>query len=262
MSDPTYIDDLSTGYRLECDVDSDTLLCTFGGMWLTGATPGFQFVHLTQNWLVKKAFFTDIDQVWYQKGVRGIGEGVEEVADFIRDVADREGVRRIITVGNSMGGYAAILFGVLAGAEVALAFSPQTNLTKHHYTAFPERLDKVYGLQGQHHPYLRLCRIVDEYNRDTLISVHFAHYFPKDRRNASDLWGATGVKLHGYPMMSHNVAPVLKEQGHLQRLLRGAVQGHLNEITEPTWKNRLSIFKSSCAYLAGRGMHSIKQMLS
>lgn len=65
---------------------------------------------------------------WYNTGLPGAGDTVEEIAAAIEAELAAMGVRRAITLGSSMGAYAAILFGCLIGAERVVAQSPQTLL--------------------------------------------------------------------------------------------------------------------------------------
>jgi pimeloyl-ACP methyl ester carboxylesterase len=65
---------------------------------------------------------------WYNAGLPGVGQTVEEIAGRIEAELAKMGAKRVVTVGSSMGGYAAILFGCLIGAERVVALVPQTLL--------------------------------------------------------------------------------------------------------------------------------------
>ncbi|MEN5112846.1 tetratricopeptide repeat protein [Brevundimonas diminuta] len=64
---------------------------------------------------------------WYQRGIEGLGGSVDEVVDTIRKWADHLGATRLYTVGTSMGGAGALLYGAKLGANV-LAFAAETRL--------------------------------------------------------------------------------------------------------------------------------------
>ena len=61
---------------------------------------------------------------WYQSGVSGIGD-IPATVQYVRALKDRW---RVITVGVSMGGFGALLFGILAGVPEIIALAPQTIL--------------------------------------------------------------------------------------------------------------------------------------
>jgi len=64
---------------------------------------------------------------WYQLGVPGLGNSVETTVESIREIGRRLGADRIYTIGASMGGSGAVLYGALLGGRV-LGFSFETRL--------------------------------------------------------------------------------------------------------------------------------------
>lgn len=220
--DPRYLKDSSVGYRLDLEVPSSVLLCTFAGVWLQDATPGFQFVHVTSDLSVRRAFFTDIDQLLYQKGVRGLGDSVVEVADALRGIHAESGAERVVYTGNSMGGFAAILFGVLAGADDVQVFSPQTDLQNPSASRYPENVERALASTAT--PYLSLPTLIDETPVDECpqITIHYSAFNLRDHRHANALAGRPRVQIHRYPIMSHSLASALRDTGLLSTILREA----------------------------------------
>jgi len=111
---------------VECP-ESSKLLVFFTA---TGAKPG-QF-----NWwtvghqLAESAnvlFVNGWSNTWYQDGVRGLGESLEETIDAIRGWCDSHDVDEIFCTGQSMGGYGALLFATLLPAKV-IAFGAEAIL--------------------------------------------------------------------------------------------------------------------------------------
>jgi tetratricopeptide (TPR) repeat protein len=72
-------------------------------------------------------FVSDGRNHWYQDGVAGLGTTIEETIASIQAWCARNSVDEIITVGASMGGYGAVLYGGMLKAKV-LAFSFDTLL--------------------------------------------------------------------------------------------------------------------------------------
>lgn len=65
-------------------------------------------------------FVTDKRRTWFN------GAGlIEQIVEAIRELSKRLGIRWIATLGNSMGGYGAVLLANLIGAQQAIAFVPQ-----------------------------------------------------------------------------------------------------------------------------------------
>jgi pimeloyl-ACP methyl ester carboxylesterase len=65
---------------------------------------------------------------WYHRGVPGLGSHVDEVAASLRSLVDAIRPESVTTIGQSMGGYAAILFGLLLQADRMVAFGPLAHL--------------------------------------------------------------------------------------------------------------------------------------
>lgn len=62
---------------------------------------------------------------WYHYGVEGLGENVDEVALSLKREIERLQPSHIVTVGQSMGAYAALVFGALLNVDKVIAFAPQ-----------------------------------------------------------------------------------------------------------------------------------------
>ena len=114
----------------DLDVESDTLLVIFGGLRGGLGVPLFEFKRTVSKLEMpfKTPFVRDLHQAWYQKGLADITSNVDETRDYLHRVFDAQKPNRIVMLGNSVGGYAAILFACLAGADEVLAISPQTYL--------------------------------------------------------------------------------------------------------------------------------------
>ena len=58
---------------------------------------------------------------WYQSGIDGIGETFDDVVDEINELRDWIGVTDTVTVGQSMGGFGAIRYGLALNANILAA---------------------------------------------------------------------------------------------------------------------------------------------
>lgn len=109
--------------------NSRTLYVIFGGLSGGLAMPRFEFYRSMRIVNDNKLFVRDFSQSWYQSGLPGIAENVYELAGHLQDRIDALGPERTLFIGNSMGGYAAILFASLLRQGTAIAFAPQTFLS-------------------------------------------------------------------------------------------------------------------------------------
>lgn len=99
-----------------------TLFVSFTGiMHELGGVSKDEFVRSSQGH--HALFISDLARSWYNK------EGTAEtILSTVRDIQERVGAERIVTIGNSMGGFGALLFASQLGARSAIAFSPQFSL--------------------------------------------------------------------------------------------------------------------------------------
>lgn len=74
-------------------------------------------------------FVRDIYKMWCIKGINSSVNTQDKLAEMLKKIVNG---RQVTTVGSSAGGYMAILFGILLGADLIYAFSPQVNLHEYH----------------------------------------------------------------------------------------------------------------------------------
>jgi hypothetical protein len=116
------------GILLDLDHDSSTLVIAFAGLkGFLGGFPAFEFRRLLSSVDVKSVFIRDHYSAWYHRGVVDVGPGIDSVVAKLRELESE--AERVVMIGNSAGGYAALMFGALLGCET-WAFSPQTFVAK------------------------------------------------------------------------------------------------------------------------------------
>lgn len=114
---------MSNYVRFEDCPDSSTLVVAFSHV---GYPEGkFAFSNAISHIKCKKLFLNCPGNSWYQCGIPGVGQSISSAADRIKLFIDSLRVDRVIFVGMSMGGYAAILFGLLCKAKIILSFTAE-----------------------------------------------------------------------------------------------------------------------------------------
>ncbi|KOO27292.1 aspartyl asparaginyl beta-hydroxylase [Chrysochromulina tobinii] len=120
----------------------ETMVIAFGGLQQhiggghSGGMPPHEFVRSCTKAGARYALFVrDASRSWY---CRGLGDGAfgdaaagdtfESMVAGLRAEIDRLAPARVVTIGSSMGGYAAIRAGIALNADRAVAFSPQVLL--------------------------------------------------------------------------------------------------------------------------------------
>jgi hypothetical protein len=137
-------------------------------------------------------------------------------------------VERVVTVGTSAGGYAALLLGSLIGAHDVLAFSPQTFIDRWHRLWHRDRRWKkemraVQSSPGLIRRYLDLRRPLASSGVGTRFQLHFCERHRLDRIHARRLAGLPGVDLVSHAEGGHRLVRFLRDQGRLPKLLLRAL---------------------------------------
>lgn len=111
------------------DNNSEILLITFAGMGWKDSIPTFIFYNFLKSYEnIDKLFLRDVTCRYYMTGLRNSSSSLEDTLTLIENIIDNKQYKKIIALGCSAGGYAAILFGHLLNFDKVLAFSPQTVL--------------------------------------------------------------------------------------------------------------------------------------
>ncbi len=119
-----------TDYQSEFMEGSENLIiaCTSYGSHGVPAS-GFEWTGVLSRASCHKIFLRDSMQHWYLGGLLGFSSSLQQTVAHLSELVMKHRVRRILTLGSSMGGYAALLLASLLHAERAIAFSPQTAMT-------------------------------------------------------------------------------------------------------------------------------------
>jgi hypothetical protein len=207
---------------------SKTALVTFGSHINEGRESAFAMQHVIER-LGRRHVFDSLmirprDNHWYLNGACGLGSGVEEVAGALSDF--NRCYDRVVYTGNSMGAYAALLYGVLAGARQIIAFSPQTNLASEFRARHGDgRWRGEIALINQTYPVDHYC-IAAAMRRGagvSRIAVHVGADDLRDRAQAADIEDHPAVELVLHEREGHDLVKSLRRTGELERLIAASL---------------------------------------
>jgi hypothetical protein len=210
--------------------DSRTLLLTFGGLGSFGGVPSFEFGSVTRAIPVKRLFVRDPHQSWYHRGLPRRGRTLTGVAESLGELLADHEFDRLVVTGNSAGGYAALAFGTLLGADTVLSFAPQTVLDRDTLAQMNDhRWDWLLGpltAKGALEARWTDLQIALPQARhaDTRYNVYFDETIRGDRLHAERLRGLEGMRFYRFGHGGHDLVRDLRDCGALERLLREALQ--------------------------------------
>lgn len=225
-------DDTDLGFHVELGQPGDPLLVAFGGMAGAGDPTLFEFGRLTRDVPSQRCLLRDHQRAWYHHGVRGAGDDLASVERLLRRVVDEAQPERIVMVGVSTGGYAAMLFGHRVGADVVHAFSPQTFLDpvlrrRHREPRWSVETAALMA-SGRHDPRaLDLATTLKTPPADRVPTIHL-WYCPSeqpDAVHATHVVDVPTVTLHCVPHGDRLLVKWLRDEGHLIPILTSALAG-------------------------------------
>jgi pimeloyl-ACP methyl ester carboxylesterase len=225
----TYVGDGGVSLSPDMDSDSRTLLLTFGGLGSSGGEPSFEFGSISSEIPVKRLFVRDPHQSWYHRGTPQQGTSLESVAESLGALLAQHDIDRLVVVGNSAGGYAALVFGTLLGADTVLSFAPQTVLDcdvlaemgDHRWDWRLKPLTAKGALEKRWTD-LRVA-LPPARHTDTRYKIYFDETIPGDHLHAECLRGIEGVQLYRFGRGGHDLVRELRDCGALERVLREAL---------------------------------------
>lgn len=214
---------------LERHADSDTLFVAFGGVGanlILNIQP-FEFLKTIERIGAAAVFVRDRKNLWYQAGVTGLGDTIDSLIDFTKSLKGR--YRRIIGIGNSMGGYAAMLCGALAGFNDVIAISPQTfidmaNIKKHGENRWMKCFNEIAAMDKAR--YLDLDAVLSGAGAATRHHVLFGGLDKLDGLHARRVGSHPGVRLLNLTRCAHaTTAAALRAEGTFDALINVAMRG-------------------------------------
>jgi pimeloyl-ACP methyl ester carboxylesterase len=117
---------------VDLSIEGSSLLVAFSGGRGRIGFSNFEFLKISRALNAIIIFVRDFQQMYYLRGVSEEYNTVEKTADHLRELIEKAQVDRVVFCGVSMGGYAAVLFGVLLNADLILALGPRTTVKWFH----------------------------------------------------------------------------------------------------------------------------------
>ncbi|MEQ1930959.1 MAG: hypothetical protein ABL957_10590 [Parvularculaceae bacterium] len=210
--------------------NSGVMVFLFGGMPIRNTAP-FQLLGTTSRFEVDRIYLRDLRRAWYQLGLAPYTSCVDDTAAFLCELIVERAPRRVVTVGISAGGFAAMLFGHLLGADEVHAFSPRTyididNRLENDDFFMDDRMEEIYAAADAQPEYFDLKPLLAAApDSKTTYCVHFAPDRRIDPIHARRVAGAPNVKLYEYDGGGHQLARLLRNDGRLVEIIGAAIAG-------------------------------------
>lgn len=208
--------------------NSDILIVTFAGMGWKNSVPTFIFHNYLKSYNnVDKLFLRDIKMRYYLTGLKNNTSNFNETVEIIKNMTVDRGYKKIIAIGCSAGGYAAILYGNLLNFSKIIAFSPQTVLNDKKesligdiYNA-PNTCRWLRGLYKDDNNYQKALDLMNYSPFDSKIDIHYSVRGNKgiDKNHALYLNTDNKCDVYEHPGNDHMIALTLRNNGKLKDII-------------------------------------------
>ena len=207
--------------------NSKRLYFIFGGLAAGMGMPPFEFYNASKILEENKIFLRDFSQSWYQKGLPEIGSDLIAIKNFAQKKIEAYKPSEVYFVGNSMGGFAAILLGAMLNTGTTIAFAPQT------FISIPKRLRYLdyrwlYEITKTHLTTQKEKRIFDlerylhaNPSPNNTIHILVSKNDRLDIIHANQLEKFQNTNIHIYQDGGHELVRYLRNQGVLPNILLG-----------------------------------------
>ena len=192
---------------------------------------------------LNKILVRDSGNAWYHRQIAGLGNHVDETAQALRELVRRIAPSQVTTLGQSMGAYAAVMFGLLLDAQQIVAFGPLSFLDVqqarlyHELRWLPvmESLAQDPPLSG-YYDLAALCRArATEHTQLHLVfgtrpdavnsGASASESVNLDAMHAQRLAAFGRCTLHPYPQSGHAVVQHLIDTQRINGLLAACILG-------------------------------------
>lgn len=210
---------------------SDRLYIIFGGRKSGMGLPQFEFCKSANVLNHNTIFIRDLTQSWYQRGLPGISSNLLDTVTPIKRIVNKYNCNKVITVGNSMGGFAAIYYAAALGNAHAIAFAPQTFIGPikrlvHKDNRWNREILRTYAFTLFRKKQFNLVNTLQEHlQTNWCADIIEASDHRLDLIHANELVSLAQVSIRKYRSSSHRIVKELRDQGQLTKILLGDFSG-------------------------------------
>jgi hypothetical protein len=218
--------DNQTAITEEFVAGSRKIFLFFGGIGhAIGMTP-YEFYQSARILQHNKIFIRDFGQAWYQRGVCADGGDPYCLGEYLEQKIRESGASEIHFVGNSMGGFAALLFCAMLRRGSVIAFSPQTFTSKekrslHNDTRWPSEINRLHS-SGKDTDIYDLKPWIARMYPEMKARIFVSTSDELDEIHANELADFPHVEIHRYSYGGHGIVKTLRDNGSLAKIFLDA----------------------------------------
>ncbi len=203
------------------------LLVSFGGISQGLGIPVFEFFNSISDIQCDKIYFRDYNQAWYQKGVDSEFNHLDDIIKYLKIKITNNNYDKVCFLGNSMGGYAAILFGSILNIDTVISFAPQTFINRFNRRLYSDKrwslqINEIYTFKNKRKEYFDLKKHLKNNLDRTQINIYYSPKHKLDKKHAERLKKEKNVILHPIEEGGHFIVKHMRNNGELKSLIKSS----------------------------------------
>lgn len=201
------------------------LLVSFGGIRQGLGIPTFEFFNSLSNINCDKVFIRDFNQAWYQLGVDDEINSWNRLKEILDKIIVDNGYNKVLFLGNSMGGYGAMMFGTMLNVNHIVAFAPQTFINRkkrfiHLDFRWRKQMKRIHKNKRIAEFVLNIKSHLDKVEYSSQIDIYYSDSHRLDKSHAKQLSDSNNVILHPFKDGGHAIVKTLRDNGELMKIIK------------------------------------------
>jgi hypothetical protein len=183
-------------------------------IWFAGIDEPLMSDNLAKATQCDVLAISDRKNLWYMQGALPEHQSVNDCADWLTNMSAN--YKNKIFIGQSSGGYGALLFGQICSADLIIAFSPQTmNVRTGQCDLIPR--NEIINVNNIYDKHSHSCPVIINIGQSE--SDHSDDFFWDDWRHINKFLDFPFVTLMVHPHNNHNTSGILKRNNILYKLV-------------------------------------------
>ena len=225
--------------------DNSVLIIAFSGGAQKLDVPVHEFFETTKTLGYDRILLWDKHYMFYHYGVDRQRRDWPSLLRYLKEEIARLQPKKVLCVGTSSGGYAALIAGHYLGADFVHAFGPQTKIALDReavrHARHPTHRWRLSISRRALKEALDLVPLLRDFNGRTRYFVHYGTGHEIDTGFAERIAGLPSVTTLGYPSNAHAIAVFLAKRKFLSHVLVIENQKRLAEMARAHFGDKIRI---------------------
>lgn len=154
---------------------------------------------------------------------------IEKIIEYLKQIITQNEYEKVCFLGNSMGGYGAILFGNILEVDRVLSFAPQSFINKwnrliNRDNRWKKQIENIYSFDNKRIDFFDLKEhLKNNPSNKTILEIFYSPNHRLDKKHAERLKKINNIVLHPIQEGGHGVVKTVKNSGQLKDIIKSTL---------------------------------------